>query len=167
MELSFANDYIPLSQSWGEIISPNYQIKTRQIRLGIYTHTCYINNRLGVFVAGYVAPLKYLPKSINGTVFVPTFKTVVTNNRAFEAGLRIGDEILEYNERTINNEKHLTLLISRTKIGTMPTIKIYRQKSGYHDFAVFPEIKQANNYDYSFVYKLKNCDDIRKILASK
>lgn len=149
-----ANTKTPSSQYERQIIPPNYNIKTDQIYLGIHTNTCYINNKPKVIVAGFLSSSKTPLKKQNNTIYVPSFQNVIQNNPSYQAGLRLGDEILAYNGKEVTNEKHLTLLISRTLIGTTARIKLLR-KGEIYEASIFPEVRYANGslYNDLVVYK--------------
>lgn len=166
MTYSHAHHYIPLSQSNGHIIHPNYNVRTNKIYLGLYTHTCYINGRQGVFVAGFTSSLHTPLKQYNDIIYVPSYQTVLDHNPAYQGGLRIGDEILVYNEKLVTNEKHLSLLISRTLIDTSVRIK-FNRNGQIGEVSLFPEIKElgVSLHDYHIVYK-KDCHFLQQVNSS-
>lgn len=160
MECSIVNADIPSLQYQREIIYPNYHIKTDQIYLGIRTNTCYFNGKSRVVVAGFLSSLKMPLKKHNNIMYVPSLQNVVRYNPSYQAGLRFGDEILEYNGQDVNNERHFTLLISRTLIGTSARIKVLRGGDVY-EMSIFPEIRYVDGslYNNLVVYKL-SCDEL-------
>ena len=153
----FSNSYwIPAYKANGKIISPNYRIQTNQIYLGLHVDTCFRNGKNRILVTGFYSSLKTPPIISNGTVMVPTYTLVQKGNPAYNAGLRIGDEILTYNEKTVLSESHLTLLISRTIIGFSPKILILREGKTVL-IAVQPEVKKNGTtlHQYSYLYKVE------------
>lgn len=166
IEYSFAHTYISLSEArktygnYGMLREPNSNIRTNQIYIGLSVEVCYPDDMKRILVSGFASSLKVPPKYENDKIFVPTFNTVKQTNPAYKAGLRIGDEILEYNDIVVTNDNHLYLLISRTLIGTSPKIK-YRRNGKIHLTVVHPEIRKfgINLNTHRFLYKVE-CDDI-------
>lgn len=164
MEHSVVYANVPSSQYERQIISANHNIRTDQIYLGIYTNTCYINGKSRIILSGFLSSLKMPLRKQNNTVYVPPFQTVIQNNPSYQAGLRVGDEILSYNGIEVNNERHLTLLISRTLIGTTARIRFLR-KGQIYEVSIFPEVKYASGSLYKDVVAYKwNCSSILEVM---
>lgn len=168
IQCGFTQDYIRYTEvkSYGKILQPNYQIKTERVYLGIYTNTCYFNGKNRVFVSGFSSSLKTPPFTYDNVDYVPSVELVKKYNKAYNAGLRVGDELLEYNGKEITNEKHLTLLISRTYIGTISRIK-FRRNGFIYDITILPEIREIGHSFYTpvFVYKV-DCSRILQIIQN-
>lgn len=161
MGYGVAYAYIPFSEFNGEVLRPNHKIKTqKKIYLGIRTQTCYVNGRKGVYIAGFSSSTKTPVKVYNNTVYVPSLRTVLKHNPAYSAGLRVGDEILEYNEKQVHNERHLTLLIAKSIVGSVAIIKI-RRNNQIQLFHLLPEMKKygINMHDYAVAYK-RSCEEL-------
>lgn len=163
MGYSYAYTYIPLSEApknYTELIEPNPNIRTNQIYIGLHTDVCYVDGTKRILVTGFASSLKAPPKYEKDRIVVPTFNTIKQTNRAYLEGLRIGDEILEYNDIVVTNDKHLYLLISKTLIGTTPKIK-FRRKGRTYLIAIVPEIRKfgINLNTHRFLYKLE-CHEI-------